>query len=209
MSRQQTPTAAAASGVSGLGSTASLAHIDSAFANNGIFAGNSSLGNDSNNDVQKVPTKSPRMLYLGWVHMAIGFAMTISTIISTLGLSVGVFGPKIGGYGTAALYGGMGMSLLLGFPAFVINKVGGKNGLIFALSAYCTYPLAYFIAALVENEDVALPIVIVSAIGGGFCAGCLWVAYGAYLNEVASALTLAINSRNNNINSSNSSNNNR
>ena len=56
------------------------------------------------------------------------------------------------------MHKGMGLSLLLGFPAFVVDRIGGKKGLIFAISSYCIYPLAYFIAALVDDGMVCITI---------------------------------------------------
>lgn len=101
--------------LAGLGSRASVTEVDMnnlLSTTSDIFTQNDDSNSTTedlieNNVSYTVSNKTPRNIYLQWIHMSISFSLTVSTIISTVGLSVGVFGSVIGGYGTAALYAGI------------------------------------------------------------------------------------------------------
>jgi MFS family permease len=67
---------------------------------------------------------------------------------------------------------------------YVVKRLGGRNAMILGMILYCTYAGCFLVAtALPEFATLAA---ISGAVIGGFGAGFLWTAQGAYMSKAAS-----------------------
>ena len=67
--------------------------------------------------------------------------------------------------------------------AALVQRTGAKLALVLALGLYCFYTASFLVAALAEN--VKWPAAIIGSLVGGFAAGWLWTAQGAFFARTA------------------------
>jgi hypothetical protein len=88
---------------------------------------------------------------------------------------------------------------------YVVKEFGSRNALTFGMGLYCLYVLAFYIATTIQPKmgRTLQSVVTIGAVLGGWGAGFLWTAQGAYFTRAAQLHHMNLN--NNDIASSGSS----
>ena len=68
---------------------------------------------------------------------------------------------------------------------YVVKELGSRNALIFGMTLYCVYVLAFYFAVNVHSSQWIRFFVTLGALLGGWGAGFLWTAQGAYFTRAA------------------------
>ena len=79
--------------------------------------------------------------------------------------------------------------------AYIVKKVGPRNGLLYGLIIYCVYVACFLVAAVIPDSHDAWkwPVALLGAAIGGVGGGFLWTAQGAYFGKTAEAYAIAKN----------------
>lgn len=113
--------------------------------------------------------------------MAILFSANHGTIVTCLSLATARLG-TVGALQSGILYLFYTLSAVLG-ATYVVEKIGGRNGMIVGMTLYCAYVACFFGATSFPSMESA--VAITGAAFGGIGAGILWVAQGAYFAQAA------------------------
>lgn len=91
-------------------------------------------------------------------------------------------GDKLGGVGSGVLFVMYTVSAFL-VATPLVQRLGSKWALTASLGLYCFYTASFLVAALAPS--VKWPVAIGGSVIGGFAAGWLWTAQGAYFARTA------------------------
>eukprot|EP00948_MAST-09A_sp_MAST-9A-sp1_P000754 g754.t1 len=117
--------------------------------------------------------------------MSAGVSLNHGTVVSCISFAPTYFGKLEGNLSSAVLWGTYTLSALLG-SSTIVDRIGYRTSLLGALLIYVLYVLAFYVATLFDAESTAQTIVvIIGASLGGFAAGFLWVAQGAFFGKAA------------------------
>jgi MFS family permease len=68
---------------------------------------------------------------------------------------------------------------------YVVKELGSRNAIMFGMTLYCIYILAFYFAVNVQSSTWIRFYVTIGALFGGWGAGFLWTAQGAYFTRAA------------------------
>ena len=66
-----------------------------------------------------------------------------------------------------------------------MKELGSRNALAFGMGLYCLYVFAFYVATNITQHSSLVTIVTIGALFGGWGAGFLWTAQGAYFTRAA------------------------
>lgn len=128
---------------------------------------------------------SARALLVNFCKMSFFFSINHGCVTAVLNLAVTLLG-KAGSYANATLYIMYAVTALL-FSTAIISSTGSRKGLVGGAFLYSVYVAGFPLALLTDpskHPDSPPPALIAIAITagavGGFAAGFLWAAQGAY-----------------------------
>jgi len=129
-----------------------------------------------------LPHSLPPLQNHGAVTGCIGLATNRFGAASKLGADLGTWqlGTLYLTYTASAVFG----------AAYVVRRLGSRNGILAGMAVYCVYVAAFLAAALVP-EETKWPVAITGAAIGGVGGGFLWTAQGSYFVSSASEYAAA------------------
>ena len=112
--------------------------------------------------------------------MTLGFSVNHATVVTVIALATAHLGPVLGAY-DLAVFNAVYVLTGLVVQGVVVEKLGLKGSLLAGTMLYCLYVLSFLAATLCEEGTwLQWIIAIGGAVLGGFGAGFLWSAQGAY-----------------------------
>lgn len=124
------------------------------------------------------------LLFLNFLIMMFCFAINHATVTALIALASqpSILGSTLGGYSSGTLYIFYTFSAMT-VTAWIVQKLGGKNGLASGLFLYCFYVVSFLIAAKVPS--IKWYAALIGSSIGGVGAGWLWTAQGVYFSMTA------------------------
>lgn len=122
----------------------------------------------------------PRKVMLNFVLMSFLFSINHGTVVALIALASAELGQELSSVSLGVLYI-VYTIVALTAAAAIVKITGSKWGLTSALFLYCAYVVSFFIAS--AQPALKGPAVIIGSVIGGFAAGWLWVAQGAYFGR--------------------------
>jgi Ion channel regulatory protein UNC-93 len=83
-----------------------------------------------------------------------------------------------------ARYATYSCSGLIG-STYVVKVLGSRNAMMFGMMLYCIYVFAFYVAVNIRSSDWIRFTATIGALFGGWGAGFLWTAQGAYFTRAA------------------------
>lgn len=157
--------------------------------------GSAAYTRSDNLSTASMSTQTPAQILRNFVLMAVCFSANHGAVTGCIGLATNRFGSEtklgadLGTWQLGTLYLTYTMSAMFG-AAYVVRKLGSRNGLLAGLSIYCVYVTAFLIAAVVPDET-KWPVAITGAAIGGVGGGFLWTAQGKYFVSVSEAYAIS------------------
>jgi len=140
-------------------------------------------------DEPLVATVSSKKIYRNFLFFAACFALNHACVTTVISIATTVNHDKnLGSVSLGVLYIVYVLVAALLSHA-VTHKLGPKMTLVFGLSSYCCYIVAYLVAVLIPA--IKWPVVLIGAAIGGAAAGFLWPAQGSYFGTTAKAYAAA------------------
>ena len=68
---------------------------------------------------------------------------------------------------------------------YVVKELGSRNALAFGMGLYCLYVFAFYVATNITQHSTLVTVVTIGSLLGGWGAGFLWTAQGAYFTRAA------------------------
>jgi len=143
---------------------------------------------------------TPNAIIITFVLMSICFSINHGAVTACLGLSslkgdLSFLDADIGTWQSGTLYLTYTASAVFG-AAYIVKKVGPRDGLKGGLWVYCAYVSCFYINTLYPKNGyvaskwvTALSGAAIGGVGGGF----LWTAQGAYFGKTSEAYAVAMN----------------
>lgn len=121
-------------------------------------------------------------LIVNFIIVAVAFSINHATVTTVLGLSSSVLVKSQTQTSSGLLYCLYTFSALT-FASGLVQATGGRKALIAGLFLYCFYVASFLIVFYVEQPSVRWAALVVGATIGGFAAGWLWTAQGAFFSR--------------------------
>lgn len=119
-------------------------------------------------------------LVRNFLVMTLGFSINHATVVTVIALATAHLGPVLGAY-DLAVFNAVYVLTGLVVQGIVVQKLGLKGSLLAGTTLYCLYVLSFLAATLCSPGSLLQwTIAIGGAVLGGFGAGFLWSAQGAY-----------------------------
>lgn len=121
-----------------------------------------------------------RALMLNFILMSTCFSINHGAVVTVIALATAHLGPLLGAF-DLAFFNSMYVFTGLVLQSVVVHALGLKKGLFAGCALYCMYVLSFLLAMLMEPGTTGQwRVAIGGALLGGFGAGFLWSAQGAY-----------------------------
>jgi MFS family permease len=148
-------------------------HAEAA-AGGGMFL----LGHSNEDDVMRL--QKAHGLMMNFIMMSVCFSVNSGAAVTVIALCTAHLGGLLGSL-ILAIFNTMYVLTGLVFQSVVVEKLGMKGSLVTGTVLYCTFCLFFLLAFTSEESSFQQwCIAIVGALAGGFGAGFLWSAQGAY-----------------------------
>lgn len=132
-------------------------------------------------------------LVRNYLLMTLGFSFNHATVVTVIALATAHLGPVLGAY-DLAVFNAVYVMTGLGVQGPVVERLGLKGALQAGTMLYCLYVISFLAATLCEPGSRLQWIIAISgAVLGGFGAGFLWSAQGAYFTVNAELYAQAAN----------------
>jgi MFS family permease len=126
------------------------------------------------------PKTQGSALVRNFLIMTLGFSVNHATVVTVIALATAHLGPVLGAY-DLAVFNAVYVLTGLVVQGIVVQKLGLKGSLLAGTMLYCLYVLSFLAATLcTPGSLLQWTIAISGAVLGGFGAGFLWSAQGAY-----------------------------
>mmetsp|Transcript_11022 Transcript_11022/g.44673 ORF Transcript_11022/g.44673 Transcript_11022/m.44673 type:complete len:621 (+) Transcript_11022:58-1920(+) len=125
-----------------------------------------------------------RQVLSNFMAMAVCFSLNHGTVTALIALASSSLGKTLGNVSSGVLY--LVYTLTAAFCSNAMAATfGAKFTLFVGLGIYCVYVVSYLVAYLAPSTR--WPAVLLGAVLGGFAAGSIWPAQGAYYARCADA----------------------
>ena len=141
-------------------------------------------------EVSPATLRNPDRIFWNFVRMAVFFSLNHGSVTAVLGLAVPLLGNEAGSYSSGTLYIAYALTALL-LSAPIMSVLGTRKALIIGAFVYCVYVASFPCALIVNDDNFKLMVAIVGGLIGGFAAGFLWNAQGAYFAKTTKRYALA------------------
>ena len=129
------------------------------------------------------PSSAATSILYHFMVMSLLFSSNHGCVVACLSLATARLG-SFGAYQNGLLYVTYAISGLIG-STYVVKELGSRNALAFGMGLYCVYVLTFYVATNITQATSLVTVVTVGALVGGWGAGFLWTAQGAYFTRAA------------------------